>query len=121
MSNINDKWSDYILRLDRESRKYTYGSQYNHFWNEVYEIKAGADKTSRGERIKINDLTEDTIEFTFYDEKTPQEGISATISLAEPRLCLRGESAQGGSNEYAWSRSDYVIRMLEKVFQNHKM
>ena len=112
MSDIDKKWSGYILRLERETREYNYGSWYEHFWNEVYKIKDGLDKDSRGERIKINELTEDTIAFTFYDEKA-STGIDGVISLAAPKVCLRGESAQGGRNEYAWSRSDYVTLKLE--------
>ena len=113
MSNINEKWSKYILRLDRETNEYKYGSWYNHYWNEVYEIRDGADSTSRGERIRIDELTENEIKFTFFDEKA-QRGIEDVISLDKPRVCLRGENAQGGRNEYAWSRSDHVVLMLEE-------
>ena len=113
MSNINEKWSSYILRLDRETHEYTYGSWYDHYWNEVYDIFEGADQTSRGERIRIDELTENEIKFTFFDEKA-QRGIEDVISLDKLRVCLRGENAQGGSNEYAWSRSDHVILMLEE-------
>ena len=113
MSDINEKWSGYILRLDRETHEYTYGSWYDHYWNEVYDVFEGADQTSRGERIRIDELTEKEIKFTFFDEKA-QRGLAGVISLEEPRVCLRGESGQGGRNEYAWSRSDHVILMLEK-------
>ena len=113
MSNINEKWSNYILRLDRETHEFSYGSWYHHYWNEVYYIFTGADQTSRGERIRIDELTENEIKFTFFDEKA-QWGIEGIISLENPRVCLRGESAQGGRNEYAWSRSDHVILMLEE-------
>jgi hypothetical protein len=110
------KFAGYILRLDRETHEYTYGSWYDHYWNEVYEIKDGADSTSRGERIRIDRINGEEIEFTFFDEKA-QAGIQGVISLEKPRVCLRGESAQGGRNEYAWSRSDHVILMLEKKQQ----
>ena len=113
MSNIIDKWSKYILRLDRETNEYKYGSWYNHYWNEVYDIFEGADQTSRGERIRIDEFTENEIKFTFFDEKA-QRGIEDVISLDKPRVCLRGESEQGGRNEYAWSRSDHVVLMLEE-------
>ena len=113
MSNINKKWSEYILRLERETNEYKYGSWYDHYWNEVYEIKDGADSTSRGERIKIDELTENEIKFTFFDEEA-QGGIEDVISLENPRVCLRGRSERGGCNEYAWSRSDHVILMIEK-------
>ena len=115
-SIINKKWSGHILRLDRETKEYRYGSWYNHYWNEVYEIKNGADKRSRGERIRIDSLTEDVIHFTFLDEKT-RTGKSGTISLDAPHVCLRGESAQGGSNEEAWSTSDHVVLTLEEKSQ----
>ena len=52
-------------------------------------------------------------EFTFFDEKA-SNGKSGVISFAKPRQCLRSESAQGGRNEYAWSRSDHVVLTLEK-------
>ena len=113
MSNINEIWSKYILRLDRETNEYTYGSWYNHYWNEVYEIRDGADSTSRGERIRIDELTENEIKFTFFDEEA-QRGIEGVISLENPRVCLRRRSEQGGRNEYAWSRSDHVVLMLEE-------
>ena len=113
MSSEKQKWCEYILRLDRTTSEYTYGDRYNHYWNEVYEIEEGADKTSRGERIRIDKITDNEIYFTFFDEKA-QRGIEDVISFSKPRVCLRGESAQGGSNEYAWSRSDYVTVMLEK-------
>ena len=113
MSNINEKWSSYILRLDRETHEYTYGSWYDHYWNEVYKVKDGADSTSRGERIRIDELTENEIKFTFFDEKA-QWGIEGVISIENPRVCLRGEHEQGGRNEYAWSRSDHVIITLEE-------
>ena len=113
MNDINEKWSGYILRLDRETHEYTYGSWYDHYWNEVYDVFEGADQTSRGERIRIDELTEKEIKFTFFDEKA-QSGIAGVISLEKPRDCLRGESGQGGRNQYAWSRSDHVILMLEK-------
>ena len=112
MSNINKKWSGYILRLERESREYTYGDWYKHFWNEIYKIEEGMDENSRGERIRINKLTDEDIAFTFFDEKA-SAGIDGVISLATPKVCLRGESAQGGRNEYAWSKSDYVTLKLE--------
>ena len=113
MSKANEAWSEYILRLERETHEYTYGSWYNHYWNEVYDIFEGADQTSRGERIRIDELTENEIKFTFFDEKA-QRGIEDVISLDKLRVCLRGENAQGGRNEYAWSRSDHVILMLEE-------
>ena len=113
MSNINEKWSKYILRLDRETNEYKYGSWYNHYWNEVYGIFEGADQTSRGERIRIDELIENEIKFTFFDEEA-QRGIEGVISLENPRVCLRRRSEQGGRNEYAWSRSDHVVLMLEE-------
>ena len=113
MSDMNKNWADYILRLDRTSSEYTYGDWYNHYWNEVFEIKEGLDQTIRGERIRIDCLTEESIEFTFFDEKA-SNGKSGVISFAKPRQCLRSESAQGGRNEYAWSRSDHVVLTLEK-------
>ena len=113
MSNINEKWSKYILRLDRETHEYTYGSWYDHFWNEVYDIFEGADQTSRGERIRIDELTENEIKFTFFDEEA-RGGIEGVISFENPRVCLRGRSEQGGRNEYAWSRSDHVVLMLDE-------
>lgn len=113
MSEINEKWSGYILRLDRETNEYRYGSWYDHYWNEVYEIKDGADHTSRGERIRIDELTENEIRFTFFDEEA-KRGIEGVISLENPRVCLRGRRESGGRNEYAWSVSDHVILTLEK-------
>ena len=113
MSEINKKWSGYILRLDRETNEYKYGSWYNHYWNEVYKITEGADQTSRGERIRIDELTENEIKFTFFDEEA-RRGIEDVISLEKPRVCLRGKRESGGSNEYAWSISDHVILTLEK-------
>ena len=113
MSNINEKWSKYILRLDRETHEYKYGSWYDHYWNEVYDIFEDADQTSRGERIRIDELTENEIKFTFFDENA-KWGIEDVISLENPCVCLRGKSECGGSNEYAWSRSDHVILMLEE-------
>lgn len=113
MSNINEKWLGFILRLNRETNEYTYGDWYNHYWNEVYDVFEGADLTSRGERIRIDELTENEIHFTFFDEKA-QAGIKEIISLENPRVCLRGEREQGGRNEYAWSRSDHVTLTLEK-------
>lgn len=113
MNLINEKWAPYRLRLERETHEYTYGSWYDHSWNEVYEIFEGADQKSRGERIRIDALSEGEIRFTFFDEKA-QWGIEDVISLENPRVCLRGESAQGGRNEYAWSRSDRVVLILEK-------
>lgn len=110
---VNKKWSGYILRLERETSEYTYGDWYNHSWNEIYDIFKNADQTSRGERIRIDKLTWNEIYFTFFDEKA-QSGIEGVISLKNPRVCLRSESAQGGRNEYAWSRSDHVILMLEE-------
>lgn len=113
MSSINEKWSGYRLRLDRETHEYTYGSWYDHYWNEVYKIEDGNDSTSRGERIRIDELFENEIKFTFFDEKA-QRGIEGVISFEKPRVCLRGENASGGNNENAWSRSDTVILMLEE-------
>ena len=113
MSNINETWSKYILRLDRETNEYKYGSWYNHYWNEVYDIFEGADQTSRGERIRMDELTEHEIKFTFFDEEA-QRGVEGVISFENPRVCLRSRSEQGGRNEYAWSRSDHVILMLEE-------
>ena len=110
---VNKKWSGYILHLDRETSEYTYGDWYNHYWNEIYDIFKNADQTSRGERIRIDKLTWNEIYFTFFDEKA-QSGIEGVISLKNPRVCLRSESAQGGRNEYAWSRSDHVVLMLEE-------
>ena len=110
---VNKKWSGHILRLERETSEYTYGDWYNHSWNEVYGISKNADMTSRGERIRIDRLTRDEIYFTFFDEKA-QNGIEGVISLKNPRVSLRSESAQGGRNEYAWSRSDYVRLILEE-------
>ena len=115
MSNVNEKWSGYILRLERSTSEYTYGDWYNHSWNEVYEIKRGADKSSRGERIKICWIDGDEIGFTFFDEKTSVDGIGGRISIGEPKVYLRAESAQGGRNEYAWSRSDHVTLRLERL------
>ena len=113
MSDINKKWAGYILRLDRETHEYTYGSWYDHYWNEVYDILEGADQTSRGERIRIDALTDSEIRFTFFDENA-RWGIEGVISLDEPRVCLRGKREQGGCNENAWARSDSVILTLEK-------
>ena len=110
---VNRKWKGYILRLERETSEYTYGDWYNHSWNEVYCISKNADMTSRGERIRIDRLTKDEIYFTFFDEKA-KGGIEGVISLKNPRVSLRSESAQGGRNEYAWSRSDYVRLILEE-------
>lgn len=110
---VNRKWKGYILRLERETSEYTYGDWYNHSWNEVYGISKNADMTSRGERIRIDRLTKDEIYFTFFDEKA-KGGIEGVISLKNPRVSLRSESAQGGRNEYAWSRSDYVRLILEE-------
>ena len=62
MSKANEKWSGYILRLERETHEYKYGDWYDHSWNEVYEIKRGADKDSRGERIRICWLDSDEID-----------------------------------------------------------
>ncbi len=113
MSNINEKWSGYVLRLNRETNEYKYGDWYNHYWNEVYDVIEGADKTSRGERIRIDKLMENEIRFTFFDENA-RWGIEGVISIENPRVCLRGTREQGGRNEYAWSKSDYVNLMLEK-------
>lgn len=113
MSNVNEKWAGYILRLDRETHEYKYGSWYDHYWNEVYDVFEGADQTSRGERIRIDALTEDGITFTFFDEEA-RWGVEGAISLEDPRVCLRGVRNSGGSNENAWSHSDYVILTIEK-------
>lgn len=113
MSETNKIWSDYLLRLERESNEYKYESWYNHFWNEIYEIEEGADKTSRGERIRIDELTEDLIRFTFYDEACSY-GEKGEISFSNPKVCLRSKKEQGGRNEYAWARYDYVYLKLEK-------
>ena len=115
MSKANEKWSGYILRLDRETHEYKYGSWYDHYWNEVYEIKRGAEKDSRGERIRICWLDGDEIGFTFFDEETSADGIGGRISISEPKVCLRSKNEQGGRNEYAYSRSDHVVLKLERV------
>ncbi|MBQ2793750.1 MAG: hypothetical protein IKL79_01030 [Clostridia bacterium] len=114
MSTVNEGWAGYYLRLERTTSEYTYGDWYNHSWDEVFEIEEGADKVSRGERIRIDKLTEDGIYFTFFDEKATA-GIEGVVSRESPRICLRGESAQGGRNEYAWSRSDSVVLTLKEL------
>ena len=112
---IKQKWSPYVLKLRRDDEEYRYGSWYNHYWNEVYEIEENLDKTSRGERIKINSIVGETINFTFYDEKTPPQGIESSISLSNPSVTVRSSSNSGGNNEFAWSYSDYVkIKIINK-------
>lgn len=109
---------NYFLKLKRDNCEYIYGSWYNHYWNEDFEIRENLDENKRGERIRINKIDNDKIYFTFFDEKTLKDGISSLISIEKPKVCLRGESKSGGSNEYAWSRSDYVTLYLIKKDNN---
>lgn len=115
MEKLNENAQNYLLRLRRENLEYMYGSWYKHYWNEIFEIKVGIMQKSRGEKIIIDNLTEEQIFLTFFDELTTNEGVSCTLSLSEPRVCLRSKRSSGGSNEFAWSRSDYVEISLEKI------
>lgn len=118
MSNVNDKWSCFVLRLERESREYNDGSWYEHFWNEVYEIAEGADRTSRGERILVSGIDGDKIEVSFFDEKTSEEGVKAILSTERPKVTLRHDDERGGCNEFAWVRIDRVTLKLDRIAED---
>lgn len=115
MDNINEKWSGYVLKLRRDNIEYTSGSWYKHYWSEVYDINSDEMQNSRGEKILIVARGEDSVRFVFFDELTPKHGVCGTVSLEDPKAVLRYDSREGGSNEFAWSKSDYVAVTLEKI------
>ena len=111
---MSNQWLDYRLRLKRDNREYHSGSWYNHSWNELFVIDEGLNQNRRGERIVVESVTDTQISLTFFDEKTPRQGVAAVLSLDEPKAYLRSEHRQGGNNEFVWEVNDYVSITLEK-------